>query len=185
MEWFKCIDNFNENEENVWNHDGTVLINLEIWKNKDKLEPHLAEIYKDASIGQRKGMKQHIARFTSEADELLQQIGNKTFYSASKEYREDTIKALERFWKESCKIYFKNEEGKAVFSRLIKNNNKNKSQPCNAVIPFGPWVLWKKEDWEDVDYKYGKWLREQKRNKHTESESSEKIGFTNITITKR
>ena len=89
-------------------------------------------------MGERKGMKQHIIRFISEVDELLLQIGNKTFYSASKEYREDTIKTLDRFWKKACKIYFNNEEGKAVFARLIKNNNKNKTQSCNAVIPFGP-----------------------------------------------
>ena len=173
MEWFRCIDKFNENEENVWNDDGTVLINLETWKNKDELETHLSAVYKNASVGERKGMKQHIARFVSEVDELLLQIGNKSFYSASKEYKDITIKTLERFWKKACIIYFNNEEGKAVFSRLQKNNNKNKSVSCNEVIPFGPWVLWKKEDWEDVDYKYGKWIREQKRNINTDSDSSE------------
>ena len=173
MEWFKCMDNFNENEENVWNYDGSVLIDLETWKNKDELETHLAAVYKDASVEEREGMKQHIVRLVSEVDELLFQIGNKTFYTASKEYREDTIKTLEKFWMKACKIYFNNKEGKAVFSRLQKNNNKNKTQSCNEVIPFGPWVLWKKEDWEDVDYKYSKWLREQKRNKHIELDSSE------------
>ena len=173
MEWFKCIDKFNENEENVWNYDGSMLIDVETWKNKGKVEEHLDSVYKDASSGERKGMKQHMTRFVSEVDDLLLQIGNKSFYSASKDYRDETIKTLERFWIKACKIYFNNKEGKALFSRLQRDNDKNKTQSCNQVIPFGPWVLWKKEDWEEVDYKYDKWLRNRKRNKHIESDSSE------------
>lgn len=173
MEWFKCIDKFNENAENVWNYDGSVFIDLETWKSKEKLEQHLADVYKDASVGERKGLKQHVVRFVSEVDELLFQIGNKSFHTASKEYKDETIKTLEKFWIKACKVYFNNKDGKAVYSRLQRSKNKNKAQSINAIIPFGPWILWKKEDWEDVDYKYSKWLREQKRNKHNESDSSE------------
>ena len=64
MKWYKCTDKINENEKNVWN-------NLETWKDEDELEPHLVGVYKDASVGERKGMKQHVIRFTSGVDELL------------------------------------------------------------------------------------------------------------------
>ena len=105
-------------------------------------------------MGERKRKKQHIIRFTSEVDELLMQIGNKTFYSASKEYKEETIQSLANLWLKACK------EGKAVYSRLLRDNNENETQSVNAIIPFGPWISWKKEDWEDVDYKYSAWKRD-------------------------
>ena len=48
-------------------------------KNEDKLESHLAAMYKDASVAQKKGMKKCINRFVEEADDVLMQIGNGTF----------------------------------------------------------------------------------------------------------
>ena len=64
MEWFKCIKDFNEEADRLWNYDGSVLINLEAWKKKDELESHLENTYPDLSAGLRKGKKKHITRFT-------------------------------------------------------------------------------------------------------------------------
>ena len=40
-------------------------------------------------------------------------------------------------------------------------------------MPFGPWILCKKRDWEDAEHEHAKWKRDQKRDKHGESDSSE------------
>ena len=34
MEWFKCVDKFNENEKDLWNHDGSALVDLKSWKQR-------------------------------------------------------------------------------------------------------------------------------------------------------
>ena len=155
MEWFKCIDEFNEKEQNAWNADGSVLIDLDAWKRKDKLEDHLVLAHKDYSVGRRKGLKKYIVRFVGELDDSLMQIGNESFYTALKDYKKETVLSLKELWMKACKVYFNNEEGKALYTRNSKDVNEN-GQLINAVIPFGPWVSWDEEDWEDVVYKYRK-----------------------------
>ena len=44
MEWFKCIDEFNESQSDAWTHDALVCTDL--------------------SAGQKKERKQNISRFT-------------------------------------------------------------------------------------------------------------------------
>ena len=53
------------------------------------MESHPASVYKEVAVGHKKGMKKYINRFVEEADDLLMQIGNETFYSLSKEYKEE------------------------------------------------------------------------------------------------
>ena len=57
MEWFKSIDNFNEDEEDVWNYNGSVLIDLDTWRKKEVLESHLESTYANLSVGERKSLK--------------------------------------------------------------------------------------------------------------------------------
>ena len=71
MEWFKYIDIFNDKEENVCNADGSVLINLDTWKKKEKLDDHLNAVYKDYQIEKRTGLKKYMNRFSEEVDDLL------------------------------------------------------------------------------------------------------------------
>ena len=162
MEWFKAIADFKEDEEDIWNADGSELIDLSAWKKKDLLEAHLETTYTNLSVGERKGVKKNIKRFLDELDEFVMQIGNRTFYDTPKDYRDDTIRNLDDLWKKGCQAYFKNKEGKAVYS-LTKANKNPKAM--NAAIKFGPWVIWKEDDWEDIQYNYKKWKRLQKRNK--------------------
>ena len=139
MEWFKCIGEFDQKEESVWTHDESVIIDLDAWKNKDKLEPSLALAYSDASVGERKRMKTNIIRFIAEVDDPMMQVGNETFYATSKECKDETIISLADLSFKACKVHFSNEDGKAICSRLQKNKNEN-TQSVNAIIPFGPWM---------------------------------------------
>ena len=50
MEWFKNIPEFKEGFTDKWNYDGSVLISLEAWKDKDELETHLEAVYKDLGV---------------------------------------------------------------------------------------------------------------------------------------
>ena len=184
MEWFKCIDKFNNEKENACDADGSVFIDIETWKKKEKLEDHFNAAYKDYQIGKRKGFMKHINRFTEEADDLLMQIGNETFYGASDDYKKDTIRSLADLWITACKVYFRNKEGKAVYTRAAKDKNEN-GQSINAVIPFGPWILWNEDDWAKVVYKYGKWKRLQKRNKDAQVKSTCIQKFTKTQCTSR
>ena len=175
MEWFRYISNFKEDQTDIWNYDGSVLIDLEAWKEKEVLEEHLNKVYEELSIGQRKGKKKNITRFIDEVDDFIMQVGNKSFYESSDDYKKDTIISMANLWKKACMAYFNNEEGKAIYSRLKKNKNP---QSNNAIIPFGPWIIWNKEDWEDVDYEYGRWRRLQKRN--TDMDDNKSIATEDI-----
>ena len=97
------------------------------------------------------------------------QVGNQTFHGASDDYVKATILSMADLWSKACMAYFDNDEGKAIYTRLNKNKNP---QSNNAVIPFGPWIIWSKDDWEDVDYNYGRWRRLQKRNKDADDSKS-------------
>ena len=56
-----------------------------------------------------------------------------------------------------------------MFSRTEKNKNTTSK---NEIIPFGPWIIWKKEDWEDIDYGLEKWNIQQKRTAGSGNQSS-------------
>ena len=134
MEWFKCIDEFNENEENACNYDGSVLIKLDAAKDKDELETYLGSASEDASTGERKGMKKNIVRYVSEVDDSLMQIVTESFYNTTKECKDETTSSSIALWRKARKDCFINDDGKAVHTRLRKNKN---TQWINAVIPFG------------------------------------------------
>ena len=73
------------------------------------------------------------------------QIGNESFYKTSEDFKQETILTLADLWMEACKVHFRNEEGKALYTRTSKNQNEN-GQSNNAVMPFGPWISWDEED---------------------------------------
>ena len=166
MEWFKCMDKFNENQKDAWNHDDSMLIDLEAWRNRESLANHLESTYVNLSIGERKRIKKNIKRFMDEVDDFIMQIGNETFHGSPKHYKEDTIKNLETLWIKACKAYFNNDDGKALYSRTQHNKNPKST---NAIIPFGPWVIWKEDGWEDIYYGYGRWKKIQKTNKSADN----------------
>ena len=85
------------------------------------------------SPGGRKGMKKYIKRFVEEANDLLIQVGNETFYGSPKEYKEETNKSLANLWIKVRKVHFNNDEGNALFTRLPKNKNNN-GQSVHEVI---------------------------------------------------
>ena len=176
MEWFKIIPDFNEEEEDVWNGDGSVLLDLTAWKDRKLLEDHMNEVYDKYSVGIRKGYKNDIKRFVDEADEFMMQVGNESFYDTSKEYKDDTITNLQELWDKACKVYFNNKDGVALYSLAKANKNP---KPVNAKIKFGPWVLWKKNEWDNIKYGFKKWKRLKKRNK----DSDKSLLSTTNTIT--
>ena len=69
-------------------------------------------------------------------------------------------------WKEACKVYGNNDDGKMIYTR----KDKDSSISINNAISFGPWVLWKKGDWNDIAYGFKKWKRLQKKNKGEDSQ---------------
>ena len=75
------------------------------------------------------------------------QVGNESFFGSSEEYIKDTMISLDDLCKKACVAYFNDKEGKAVYSRINKNKNP---QANNAVIPFGPWVMWGKDDKKEI-----------------------------------
>lgn len=161
MDWFKCINNFNADAEDMWDAKDEVLIKWETsWKDKDKLESYLADIYKDLSSGQRKGKKKYIKRFVDEADDFMAQVGNGIFRSSSKEYQDETIQSLQEAWSKACAVYFDNKEGAAIFTRSSRNKN---AQSVREIIPMGPWIFWGQDDWDDIVYENKKWSRLKKR----------------------
>ena len=175
MEWFKIIAGFKEDRKDVWNTDGSVLIDIKAWKSKEALENHLNKLYEEFSVGTRKGLKKDIVRFINEADEFMMQVGNESFFSSSKDYRDDTILNLAELWLTACKVYFKNKEGKAVYSRFDPNKNL---PSINQVIPFGPWIMWGKNEWKDIKYTYKRWKRLQKRSKDMDINTSSSTTFS-------
>ena len=98
MEWFKCLDDFKTDNDKMWNYDGSVLVNIAAWNNKESLESQLNTSYPALSVGERKGKKKHILRFLEEANEFALQVGNKSFHGAAKDYRDATIINLNKLW---------------------------------------------------------------------------------------
>ena len=143
---------------------------------KRVVENHLGTVYKDLGIGLRKGIKTDITRFINELDEFMMQVGNESFFSTSKDYRDDTILNLADLWTAACKAYFNNEDGKAIYSRFDPNKNLT---PINAIIPFGPWIMWSKNEWKDIKYSVKRWKRLQKRSKNGNNTVSTTIFPTN------
>ena len=80
----------------------------------------------------------------------MNQVRNKTFRLASKDYKSRTIKALNRVWSQACKVCFKNDTGAAVFTIFAKDKNKN-TKNIQEIIPMGPWIFWKKVHWDAID----------------------------------
>ena len=69
-----------------------MLINLDAWKDEDELETCLDSVPEGAPVGERKGVKRNIVRFTLEVDDSLMQIRNESFYNATKRHRSFYIK---------------------------------------------------------------------------------------------
>ena len=98
-----------------------MLIDLDTWKKKEKLEDHFNAACKDYKIGRRKGLKKNINRSIEEVDDLLMEVGNGSFYGASDDYKQETILSLADLWIEACKVCFRNKEGKALYTRVSKD----------------------------------------------------------------
>ena len=92
------MDAFDGKQEDVWNYDGSALIKLDAWKDEDASETQVGMACTDSSVGERKAMKKRVNRFITEVDDLLMQVGNATFWSASKDSKDETIKTLASSW---------------------------------------------------------------------------------------
>ena len=78
-------------------------------------------------------------------------IKSKECCSFSKEYKDDAIKSLADLWLKACKVHFNDDDGKAVHSRLQKNENENTHRVWHVggqgsnFGPLkrggGPWVM--------------------------------------------
>lgn len=125
-------------------------------------------MYPFSLTDERKSSMKHINRFIEEAEDFRMDVENKMFYELNRDYRDATIKSLEKLWNEACKLCFKNEEGKAVYTRTDRDRQPKR---IRGRIPFSPWVIWDREECSDIKYNHGKWQRLQKKYKRNDNDS--------------
>lgn len=169
-EWFK--DCKGDMAKLVWHPDdsGPIFNWTKDWES-GVLEEYLNTTYNDENAGGRKGFKRWFKAFRDDANALLLEIGNESWFKETDHYRTEFMKELERNWEKAVEIYWPKASAKNEMLVPVaqtaeeKNKNNGKGKMEMKVVQFGPPLFWSLSDWEDIARKWRLHKRELERNR--------------------
>lgn len=173
-DWFDAIPGLDYDHDNqYWDPTGKgpVFDWHTKWRGK-ALESYLKTLdeYKDYPIGKIKGLKDRFLWFTEDADSMVTQIGNKTWYSESNQYRKMVMGSLYKKWNSCVDTYYPSKEGEIEVAVKSGSESIDKLPLDFKLVPFGPSLFWSESDWDGIQRQWELKLRKDERDSHRKND---------------
>lgn len=152
-DWFDKIVNSSDDDSTYWGNTSPLFDYRTAWKTpetiaKELVTKKLANDELSAALSANTCKMCH-----DELIEIYENVKKGDWFKHSIGFIQASLAAAQTLWDKAVKAYFK--DGIVQYKAVSADPNKNKSDQ-SVKLPFGPWVIWSKCEWIQLNHKWCK-----------------------------